>query len=398
MARVKLTEYKAKQLLFNKLQIEYQGVAAVVDGKKILFSSPLSMLSSGKRYAVKVDQGVKGRMKKGLVALDVHKHDIKSIILKIAAKGFSQFVIEEIVPHEQSQEHYLSFERVREGILVRYSSKGGIHVEDAKDQVQSFVMHDSLPSSMNDALQLPEKFFKKMREFFEENYISFLEINPLVVSEKNWHILDLAIEVDSTAAFFVKNSWADRDIVGDQVKSEEEQKVKHLNDKSQAALSFTLLNPNGSIWNLLSGGGASITIADEIYNLGYGKEMGNYGEYSGNPNKEETYLYTSYVLQAMLKSKKKKLILIIGGGVANFTDIRTTFKGVVQALEEYKNDLKKRKILIYVRRGGPFQEEGLAMISAWAQKNGMYGYVSGPELPLHAIVQKAISSLRKSNS
>ena len=33
-------------------------------------------------------------------------------------------------------------------------------------------------------------------------------------------------------------------------------------------------------------------------------------------------------------------ILIIGGGIANFTDVAKTFDGIIKALEDYKDKLK----------------------------------------------------------
>lgn len=395
MSRVKLTEYKAKLLLYTELGKKYTGVLVSKIGTSYRFSSPLSKLTSQKEYVVKVDQGVKGRMKKGLVLLSVKKSELKSAFETLSEKGYSQYLVEEMLPHQVHQEKYLSLERIREGILVRYSLQGGIDIESMKDQVKTVVLGKNSTSTLFGELGLKAREFDAMRELFEKNYVSFLEINPFVITEPGISILDLAVEVDSTAEFFVKNGWTGSDVVEEQIKSVEEQKVKELNSKSQAALSFTLLNQNGSIWCLLSGGGASITLADEIYNLGFGQELGNYGEYSGNPNEEETYLYTTYVIQSMLKSKSKELILIIGGGVANFTDIRTTFKGVLKALEEYKSQLATRKVKLFVRRGGPHQQEGLSMIETWAIKNDMYGYVAGPELPLHEIVRRAIKTLPK---
>jgi len=75
----------------------------------------------------------------------------------------------------------------------------------------------------------------------------------------------------------------------------------------------------------LSGGGASITIADEAMNQGKSSLVGNYGEYSGGPSTEETYLYTLDVLRQVLTSKAPKKAIIIAGGVANFTDVKKTF-------------------------------------------------------------------------
>jgi len=68
----------------------------------------------------------------------------------------------------------------------------------------------------------------------------------------------------------------------------------------------------------------------------------------------------------------KGKILIIGGGIANFTNVAATFKvnrrqysaltsiqGIVRALNEYHHTLIAHKIKIYVRRGGPNYQEGL---------------------------------------
>ena len=52
-------------------------------------------------------------------------------------------------------------------------------------------------------------------------------------------------------------------------------------------------------------------------------------------------------------------VLIIGGGIANFTNVAATFKGIVKALEEYQVKLKEFSISIYVRRAGPNYQEGL---------------------------------------
>jgi ATP citrate (pro-S)-lyase len=52
-------------------------------------------------------------------------------------------------------------------------------------------------------------------------------------------------------------------------------------------------------------------------------------------------------------------ILIIGGGIANFTNVAATFKGIIRALTSYKSQLIAHNAKIYVRRGGPNWQEGL---------------------------------------
>lgn len=413
MPRVKLTEHKSKQLLYRDLQKKYDGIAVLLDTKGTYhFSSPLSKLSENTSYVVKVDQGVKGRMKKGLVDLNVNHASLSKSIDKLVRKGYSSFLIETTIPHEKSKERYVSIERVREGFLVRYASVGGIDIEEKQNEIKSVVCHSDPPvggeesrKSMDPSVSPQDDtsikkislelgvdldFIQTLLDYFELNYISFLEINPLVVQGSDIHILDLAVEVDNTARFFVRDGWIDQDIVQDQQKSPEEIAIKKLSENSQAALSFTLLNPNGSVWVLLSGGGASITLADEFYNLGYGKDLGNYGEYSGNPSAEETYLYTKEVLKAMFKSTSKKKVILIGGGTANFTDVRITFQGIIRAFEDDKKLLKDHHVKVYVRRGGPMQKEGLTMMEAWLKEHDVYGCVAGPDMPLHEIVRKTL--------
>lgn len=90
---------------------------------------------------------------------------------------------------------------------------------------------------------------------------------------------------------------------------------------------------------MVAGGGASVVYADTISDLGYGNELANYGEYSGDPNESLTYEYAKTILDLMCKRisfiindshlldpRKEGKILIIGGGIANFTNVAETFK------------------------------------------------------------------------
>ena len=70
-----------------------------------------------------------------------------------------------------------------------------------------------------------------------------------------------------------------------------------------------------------------------------------------------------------------------------------TFKGIIRALEERIDELKKQNVTIFVRRGGPKQEKGLALIRDFATHNKLGGYVAGPELSLNEIVKKSIEAL-----
>jgi ATP citrate (pro-S)-lyase len=56
------------------------------------------------------------------------------------------------------------------------------------------------------------------------------------------------------------------------------------------------------------------------------QELGNYGEYSGAPNTAETEAYARTVLDCATSNLDGRgRALIIGGGIANFTDVAATF-------------------------------------------------------------------------
>ena len=86
----------------------------------------------------------------------------------------------------------------------------------------------------------------------------------------------------------------------------------------------------------------------------------------------------------------KDKILIIGGGIANFTDVAKTFEGIVKAIKEYKDKLKEHKVKIYVRRGGPNYQEGLKMMKALGEELGLPIEVYGPDVHMTRIVRIAV--------
>ena len=96
----------------------------------------LNQVQHDKNYVVKVDQGVKGRMKKGLVALNVSKKEIEENIKKWQELGFSQFIVEETFAHDASQARFISLEREREGVVVTHSTEGGVDIESHEDSVK----------------------------------------------------------------------------------------------------------------------------------------------------------------------------------------------------------------------------------------------------------------------
>jgi len=83
-------------------------------------------------------------------------------------------------------------------------------------------------------------------------------------------------------------------------------------------------------------------------------------------------------------------ILLIGGGIANFTDVANTFKGIIRALREYKIQLQDNRVRIFVRRGGPNYREGLRMMRELGQELNVPIEVYGPETHMTKIVSMAL--------
>lgn len=391
MARKRISEFRAKTLLSQALNIHYSGIRIHADNQL----PALTDTNPDKVYAVKVDQGVKGRFKKGLVLLNQPASQIPEAIEQLSIKGYTDFIAEPMSPHDPLQERYLALERTRDGITCAYSQHGGIDIETQKHTVQTWILEKNVFTETATRTGISEAYIERLYTAFNDYYLSFLEINPFIIQNNSINILDAAVEVDSTAEFFVNDAWSEEDFTdsGNKQRTVEERNVQQLAAKSQAAFSLEVLNPNGSIFMMLSGGGASIVLADEVYNQGYGKQLANYGEYSGNPNAEETYLYATQVLSLLLKSSAEKKVLIIAGGVANFTDVRVTFTGLIHAMEKLAKELQHQGVKIYVRRGGPYQEEGLQRMQEFLQKEHLLGIVSGPDMVLTDIVTHAIKAL-----
>ena len=83
MPRVKISEFRAKQILYPYLGEKYGGkhLTKGQDFKEILDS-----LDSAKTYVVKVDEGIKKRQKSGLLFTNIAKSEIKHKINELIHK------------------------------------------------------------------------------------------------------------------------------------------------------------------------------------------------------------------------------------------------------------------------------------------------------------------------
>ena len=389
MARAKISEFRAKTMFGNVLGVEYAGLS-VDTAADYNLSLEEFVKSKQETFVVKVDQAVKKRNKLGLVFLDIGADAVSHKIIELKQMGYRWVLVEPFVAHDSILERFVALQREADGIHVSYSVKGGVDIESHPESIRTYI-HGSLQEESN---VTDYEFFRKLIACFEDNHFTYLEINPYIARDGEYILLDAAVEVDTSAEFFVKNGWTSEDLRNPKKEqSIEEQSVEELSSKSPSSLNLKVLNRDGSIFLLLSGGGASVVVADEFSSLGHHEDIANYGEYSGNPTEEETYLYTKQVINLVLNSRATKKVLLVAGGVANFTDISKTFNGIIHALQDNQDGLLEQDVCVLVRRGGPNQNIGLSTIKSFLEKTGLRHVVHGPDVSLAGIVALAVKEL-----
>jgi len=417
MAQRGIREFDAKRLLSRVLpdylgEFTYKGDVALVGPETDLegLTSCCPWLNTV-RLVVKPDQLFGKRGKHGLVLLNADWEQSKKFIKDNMASEvtvgkvtgrLTHFLIEPFVAHDE--EYYVAISTDRDGDNIFFSVQGGVNVEENWDRVVRFHVNvlegiegldikSKLPASLGDRRAAIERFIKALWQFYADAGFAYLEINPFTFHNGSIVPLDMVAKLDDAEEYWQRKRWAGLTFpepFGRSL-SREELFIKDLDSKTGASLKLTILNPDGRIWTMVAGGGASVIYADTICDLGFAKEMANYGEYSGDPNTEETYYYTKTILDLMTRHRDPRgKVLLIGGAIANFTDVAKTFKGVVMALEEYQQKLQEAGVRIFVRRGGPNYEQGLKLMRSLGKKLGVPIDVYGPETHMTRIVPLAL--------
>jgi ATP-citrate lyase beta-subunit len=423
MAQRGIREYHGKKMIARHLKTHmgkehgYDGHIVLVDKNTNweALSKENPWLTKGTLVA-KPDQLFGKRGKHGLVLVNKNLAETKAWVLERLGKEskvgettgvLTHFIIEPFTTHET--EYYLAIKSHAEGDTIYFSTQGGIYVEENWDKVlqipvptiegiEAVDLEKALPESLKGHRKLIADFIRGMYKFFATLHFAYLEINPFALVGETIIPLDLVAKLDDTAEFAAADLWGDDlefPASFGRLLSPEEEKVRELDAMSGASLKLTVLNPQGRVWNMVAGGGASVIYADTVCDLGFADELAIYGEYSGDPSTQLTYEYAKTVCDLMTRkpdSKGRAKNLIIGGGIANFTDVAKTFTGIIMALKEYAEKLRSVKTRIFVRRGGPNYHEGLAKIKAAAEEFGLPISVHGPEYHMTRIVADALKS------
>ncbi|PPD74604.1 hypothetical protein GOBAR_DD28468 [Gossypium barbadense] len=445
MARKKIREYDSKRLLkqhFKRfsaydLPIKSAQVTESTDFNELVEKEPWLL---SQKLVVKPDMLFGKRGKSGLVGLNLDFAQVTAFVKERLGKEVEMsgcrgpvttFIVEPFIPH--NEEYYLNIVSERLGCSISFSECGGIEIEENWDKVKtifiptesSFTSETMAPLVATLPLEVKgeiEQFIKVIFTLFQDLDFTFLEMNPFTLVNGKPYPLDMRGELDDTASFKNFKKWGNIEfpMPFGRVMSATESYIHGLDEKTSASLKFTVLNPKGRIWTMVAGGGASVIYADTVGDLGFASELGNYAEYSGAPNEEEVLQYARVVIDvyqlaygsfsvlsesvingsvnnlnvplqcATAEPDGRERALVIGGGIANFTDVGATFNGIIRALKEKESKLKAANMHIYVRRGGPNYQKGLAKMRALGEEIGIPIEVYGPEATMTGICQEAI--------
>ena len=404
MAQKNIYEYDAKRILESQLpkfapNFNYHGKLAVITNEISLneLTTKNPWIKTDKLVA-KPDQLFGKRGKAKLILLDANFDQLKGFCQEKLGKEYiigntkgilTRLLIEPFIPHDK--EYYVSITSDRGNDIIHFSFEGGIFIEENWDKVthisiplgtdiKNFDLGSKLPDlgELKDTITL---FIKALFQVYVDQDFAFLEINPFAITEESEIVpLDVKARLDDTAMFLHSKTWGNPlnpiefPAGFGQKMSEEETMIQELDEKTGASLKFTILNRKGRVWTMVAGGGASVIYTDTIVDLGFGNELGNYGEYSGNPSREHTEIYAQTIIDLITAEpdpEGKPKYLIIGGGIANFTDVKATFTGIVSALKNSVDKLKRANVKIFVRRGGPNEKQGLELMKQVGEETGI---------------------------
>lgn len=348
--------------------------------------------ATGSKYALKANEVVSSRQKIGLVKLDLAKDEIDSAVEEIKRQGAKQnlqiesFLIAEFIPHDA--EFYLAARLVRGGVEILFNEKGGVGVESEWEKTRKcFLDFDTLDKAetpLQSWASLPIdnrrllKFIQKLLKIIQSEDILYLEINPFTIVDDKIIALAAVMEIDEASAFRHPK------LSDDSTRSltERELRVKRADELIGGSVKLVEI-PNGDTAILTAGAGASLFYADAV--IKNGGKLANYAEYSGAPPAWAVQILTEAVSE--IPGIKR---LLVGGGIANFTNVALTFDGIINGLKNSKSKGFLSGVKIYVRRGGPNEEEGLEMMRK-LKDEGFDIAVYDRNLPLTEIVNLSLS-------
>ena len=353
------------------------------------------------KLVVKAHEALGSRYKLGLVKVGLDLKGAQAAAQEMLGRQvgsitITQVIVSEMIPHQD--EYYVAVKSTREGAEVLVASCGGIEVEANWARVKRLPVEvgDTPPDEALEALAKEAQFsgpmINKVAGFagklfacFDNEDAQYLEVNPVVVRESDGELVALdAVTLLDADAKFRHSDWTfpfaaefGRAYTGDELD------VMAVDSKIKGSVKFIEI-PGGDTAMLPAGGGASVYYSDAV--VARGGKLANYAEYSGDPADWAVEVLTDKVCS--LPGIRN---IIVGGAIANFTDVKKTFGGIIAGFRKAKEEGKLNGVKIWVRRGGPREKEGLDAMRA-LRDEGFDIHVYDRHTPLTDIVDKAIQA------
>ena len=351
------------------------------------------------KLVVKAHEALGSRFKLGLVKVDLDLKGAQAAATEMLGRQVgsitvSQVIVSEMVPHKD--EYYAAVKSTRDGVEVLVAKCGGIEVESNWDRVKKLSLEigdQPSPQALEklakeagftgDTASKMATFAGKLFTCFDSEDAQYLEVNPVVARPGDGELiaLDAVTLLDGDAKFRHPDwNFAFAAEFG-RAYSKSELDVMAVDAKIKGSVKFIEI-PGGDTAMLPAGGGASVYYSDAV--VARGGKLANYAEYSGDPPDWAVEVLTEKVCS--LPGIKN---IIVGGAIANFTDVKKTFGGIIAGFRKAKADGKLKGVKIWVRRGGPREKEGLEAMKA-LREEGFDIHVHDRHTPLTDIVDMAL--------
>ncbi|MGE3154685.1 MAG: ATP citrate lyase citrate-binding domain-containing protein [Nitrospiraceae bacterium] len=353
------------------------------------------------KLVVKAHEALGSRFKLGLVKVGLDHKGAEAAAKEMLGRQVgsitvSQVIISEMVPHKE--EYYCAVKSTREGTEIMVANCGGIEVEANWDRVRKLPVEvgaaptgEQLEKLAKDAgftgklvAQMAD-FAGKMFACYDNEDAQYLEVNPVVAREADGQLvaLDAVTLLDGDAKFRHPDWNFPFAAEFGRAYTKSESEVQAVDAKIKGSVKLIEI-PGGQIAMLPAGGGASVYYCDAV--VARGGKLANYAEYSGDPPDWAVEVLTDKVCS--LPNIKH---IIVGGAIANFTDVKKTFGGIIAGFRKAKSEGKLNGVTIWVRRGGPREKEGLEAMRM-LKDEGFDIHVFDRNTPLTDIVDKALQA------
>ena len=385
--------------LMKKWGIHVPNYAVVTSAEELAKLGQANDWMKSAKLVVKAHEALGSRFKLGLVKVGLDLNGAvaaakEMIGRQVGSITVTQVIVSEMVPHKE--EYYCAVKSTREGSEILVANCGGIEVESNWDRVKRLCLEVG-QSPTPEALEKLSKdagftgaLSKKMADFsgkmftcFDNEDAQYLEVNPVVVRESDGELvaLDAVTLLDGDAKFRHPDWNFSFAAEFGRAYSKDEVEVMAVDSKIKGSVKFIEI-PGGDTAMLPAGGGASVYYSDAV--VARGGKLANYAEYSGDPPDWAVEVLTEKVCS--LPGIKN---IIVGGAIANFTDVKKTFGGIINGFRKAKADGKLKGVKIWVRRGGPREKEGLDAMRA-LKDEGFDINVFDRKTPLTDIVDMAL--------